>query len=444
MNVVFTVQQILLGHTIYNDPGAAPYAITQYTPLYYYLAALPLIVAKVRAADVLTVAAVTRAVSLTIAALLALICAGILRHRLGATKTVTLVATVFIVCGTANWYFAVRPDGLATLLTLASFYLVTRDAAARDALAAASVCAVAAIFAKQTGIFSAVVIVAFLASRSQWKDLVFSILTMIAAFLIGLTLMSLTGPAIKANIIDGINNGIALRPALMLAYRPAFYWFAPLFALAFAALPRLFRESESPASQLLAVAIPISFVMSTLAALKRGSAENYFNELLILSVFAFVAAYVQPSRRNRLSVDKLAVTAMQVYIVSVLLIRAGHQVYVTYLYHRSSPETRLTSQIPAVDYVRRNIGPDRYAIGFAVGLSNAFPEQMIFPEKALADAAQKRKLVDYSRFGADVMSGKVQYVIAPKGEHLKPFLNVSLDRFKPVRQFSLYTVYRLN
>ena len=222
----------------------------------------------------------------------------------------------------------------------------------------------------------------------------------------------------------------------MLAYRPAFYWFAPLFALAFAALPRLFRASESPPSQLVAVAIVISFVMSVLAALKRGSAENYFNELLILSVFAVVAAY-------RLPVDRLVVSALQVYVASVLLIRAGHQVYVTYLYHRVSPETRLTSQIPAVDYVRRNIDPGRYAIGFAVGLSNAFPEQMIMPEKALADAAQKRQLVDYSRLEADVRSGKVQYAIARKGEGLKPFLGLSFSRFKPARSFRYYTVYEL-
>ncbi len=444
MNVLFTVQQILMGHTIYNDPGAAPYAITQYAPLYYYAAALPLLLGKVRAGEVLTVAAVARGVSLTIAALLAFTCARFIRRRLDAPSTVTFVAVAFIICGTANWYFAVRPDGLSTLFTMLSFYFVSRDESGRATLTAAAVCAVAAIFAKQTGVFAVAVVILFLFLRGRRKDLGFTLLMMALTLLVGVTLMSLTGPAIKANIVDGINNGIAWRPALMLAYRPAFYWFAPVFALAFAALPRLFRESESPPSQLIAIAIVISFIMSVVAALKRGSAENYFNELLILCVFAFIAAYVQPVRQNRLSIDRLVFNAFQVYVASVLLIRAGHQVYVTYLYHRSSPETRLTSQIPAVDYVRRNIEPGRYAIGFAVGLSNALPEQMILPEKALADAAQKRKLVEYSRFEREVKSGKVQYVITRNGEPLRPFLNVSLDRFKPVRQFSYYTVYELN
>ena len=36
-NVIYTLQRILDGYPLYVDPAAPPYAITQYTPLYYYL-----------------------------------------------------------------------------------------------------------------------------------------------------------------------------------------------------------------------------------------------------------------------------------------------------------------------------------------------------------------------------------------------------------------------
>jgi hypothetical protein len=184
--------------------------------------------------------------------------------------------------------------------------------------------------------------------------------------------------------------------------------------------------------------------MSVVTALKRGSAENYFNELVILSVFAFVAAYLP--RRNEVKDDISAgwriVAALQIYVAAFLLIRAGHQVYTTYLYHRISPETRLTSQIPPVDFVSHHIDSGRSVVGLAVGVSNIFPERMIVPEKDLADAAQRRRLVEYSSFARDVEAGRIEYAIARNGEPLHDFLRVSLDRFKPVRRFRYYTVYQ--
>jgi hypothetical protein len=437
MNVVFTVQQILLGHPIYQDPAAPPYAITQYTPLYYYVAALPAKIANVSAGDVLAVSAISRGVSFVIACALAWVCALFLRRRVGATGSVTLVAVVFIMLGTANWYFAVRPDGLATLLTISSFYLITSEMLTRRVLGAVALTAIAAILAKQSGMIVTGVIVAFLAMRQQWPQLrTFAVMFILVSIAGAVALMS-AGPAVYANVVDGVNNGIAWRSALMMAYRPTYYWFAPLFALVFAALPQLLRRNASPVENLLGVAIPLSLAFGLVTALKRGSAENYFNELVILSVFAFITVYV------RRASEPLIVSALNVYLVAFLLIRAGHQVYTTYLYHRISPETRLTSQIPPVDYVRRQIDPQRYAMGFAVGLSNAFPERMIIPEKDLADAAQRRALVDYSRFKRDMESGRIEFAVIPNGERLKPFLHASLDRFRPVRRFKYYTVYRL-
>jgi hypothetical protein len=438
MNVVFTIQQILMGQPIYQDPSLPPYSITQYAPLYYYAAALPARLFGIAAGDVLAVSAVARGVSAAITAILALVCARFLDRRVGATKAVAFIAVVFILCATAKWYFAVRPDALATLFTILCFYVVAGGSSPRRVVIAAML-AVLAVFAKQTGVFAGITVVAFFTMRREWKALWIFAIAGLVGFIIATPVMLLTGPAIKANVIDGVNNGIAWRPALLLAYRPAFYWFAPLFALSFAAVPRLVRRNDSRPAQLIGVAIPISSALSMIAALKRGSAENYFNELVILSVFAFVAAYVRETK----TWDRMIVGAFRGYVAALLLIRAGNQVYTIYLYHRASPETRLTSQIPAANYVRNHIDSGRYAIAFAVGLSNAFPERMILPEKALAPSAQQRHLVDYTHFSEDMRASRVQYAIVRNGEPLGPFLGESFERFRPVRKFEYYTVYEL-
>lgn len=445
MNVVFGVQQILLGHPLYQPPNLPPYSITQYTPLYYYLAALPAAVAHVRASDVLTVSAICRFVSATIAAALAWISYLFIARRIGTTKQVAFIATGFIMSGTANWYFAVRPDGLATFLTLASFYIVTAPTLTRRRVIIAGALAVAALLAKQTAVFADIALCTWLITQRQWQKLWYMIGTSLVAGLLALSVLSLTGDAIRANVVDGVNNGIAWRPALMLAYRPVFYWFAPLIAVAFAALPQLMRRPESPTTRLIGVALIISFFMSALTALKRGSAENYFNEFVILCVFGFVACYAS----NRVTaeprhIDRQLVAALQLYVATFLMIRTGHQVYTTYLYHRISPETRLTSQLPPAIYVQNHIKPQHTVLGLAVGLSNTFPERMIVPEQELATAAYSRHLVDYSRFRDDVASGQVQFAIAPNNQHLGRFLNVPLTRFRPIRQFRYYTVYELD
>jgi hypothetical protein len=66
---------------------------------------------------------------------------------------------------------------------------------------------------------------------------------------------------------------------------------------------------------------------------------------------------------------------------------------------------------------------------------------MIFPDQALADAAQRRELVDYSQFSRDLSAGRVQFIIMKNGEEPRQFLRHKLDGFVPLRRFAYYTVY---
>ncbi len=446
MNVVYTIQQILLGHPPYQPTGEAPYAITQYTPLYYYFSAAVAKSFGISGEDVIGVTRAARAFSVFVAVMLSVVCYRFLRSRVAAGGRVSLVATVFIMLATSHWYFGARPDGLATLFTILCFYFLTADNRSGTwPVVAAAFCAVAAVLSKQTGLFALLVGGVFLVSQRAWRSLAVASCTVVAASIAVWLAAPVTGSAIKANVIDGIDNGISmLQVSVLLAYGPFYYWFAPVIAASLAVVPWLVGRSTSGTARLLAIAVPLSFAVSMISALKTGSAENYFNEFIILGVLAVVCAFVSaPEGERELRPAGRLATIVNVYLLLFLTVRTGHQVYTTYLYHRSDPQTRLPSQQPPAAWVRRHLEPGRHAIGFAVGLSNALPERMLLPHKELALHAFRRGLVDYSRFRQDVESGKVQFAIVRNGEPLPPYLDARFDNFQPVRRFRYYTVYSL-
>src|SRR5688500_4802425 len=232
MNVVYTIQQILLGQPPYQPTGDPPYAITKYTPLYYYSSAAIAKSFGISGDDVIGVTRAARAFSVFVAVTLAVVCYRFLRSRVAASGRVSLVATAFIMLATSHWYFGARPDGLATLFTIFCFYFLTAGERPESwRIAAAAFCAVAAVLSKQTGLFALLVGGVFLVSQRAWRSLAVATVTVVAASIAGWIVAPVTGSAIRANVIDGIDNGISmLQVSVLLAYGTVYYWFAPAIA----------------------------------------------------------------------------------------------------------------------------------------------------------------------------------------------------------------------
>ena len=444
MNVVFSLQRMLLGFPLYEAPDAPPFTVTQYSPLFYFVVYPVLKLSGIAASDAIAITTIARGVAVLIAFLIAVLCYRFLRDRVDASAPLAFVATVAVMLATANWYFSARPDGLATLFTLLSFYIITGERSDTRTLAAVFLCCGAAFLSKQTGVFSFLVIFAWLIATRQTRLLVRAGVASLVVGLITMAILLSLGPHVKANLVDGVNNGITVRASLLLAYRPFFYWFAPVIAAALAASLVSFRPGARRIETFLPVAVILSLVTSILFALKRGAAENYFNEFVILATFAIVLAYGgsgTSAHSDSWSRDTRVSLAAGIYLLMFLTIRTGYEVYVTYLYHRVDQSTRLWSQVGPMNFVRSSIDSGRTAIGFGVGLSNMLPERMQVPEPEIAMHSNWRGIISYDRFREDVASGKLQFVIAKNDAALEPFLNAKFDDFVPVRRFNHYTVY---
>ena len=448
MNVVFTIQKVLLGNSLYMPPDAAPFDISQYTPLYYLVVAAVAKIVGVPGDDPIAVTRVARAVSALVAAAIALTVYRFARARLGATPRTSIIAAAFIIAATSPWYFGARVDGLATLFTLISIVLVldSVDQSRRrsDALFVIGIlCALASILTKQSNISGLAIITFFLMSTKRWSRLGLTAATIAVVALLVVLAMPLLGSAFRANLIGGVNNGITLRDNLGLAYGPTFYWFGPLIAAGWAAAWRWLFSRATAAEKMVAIAVAVSFCLSMVTAVKRGAAENYFNELIIFSTLAVVASFVVPTNEpaTESPLSGRIVTAFFIYLIAFFGVRTAHEIYTTYLYHRVDVTTRLQSQKGPMEFVARTLEPGKTAVGFAVGLSNFLPERILLPQQEIAAMAYWRKIFDYSRFRRAVESGNVQLVVMRRGEKPVPWLGANFDGFVPTRQFRFYTVY---
>lgn len=63
-NIIYFIQRLLDGLTIYTNPERAPYAIAQYSPLYYYLVAGASKLIGLTSDDILSIYMVSRSISL--------------------------------------------------------------------------------------------------------------------------------------------------------------------------------------------------------------------------------------------------------------------------------------------------------------------------------------------------------------------------------------------
>ena len=123
MNVVFTIQKVLLGNALYMPPDAAPFDISQYTPLYYLVVAAVAKIVGVPGDDPIAVTRVARAVSALVAAAIALTVYRFARARLGAVPRTSIIAAAFIIAATSPCLIASinRVDDLTRCLSSAFF-----------------------------------------------------------------------------------------------------------------------------------------------------------------------------------------------------------------------------------------------------------------------------------------------------------------------------------
>jgi hypothetical protein len=456
-HVVFSIQKMLSGGSLYSDPSQPPFDITQYSPLYYVIAIGFAKAVGITAQDAAGVTFLCRGLSFAFAVALLALTYRFMRRHLHVGKMIAIAACGFAIAITSPWYFMARPDTLMALCLFGALYAAVNSwkSEGRQALgwiAAAALLSVLATCAKQNGIQAFGILFLTLGLTRSWGRLGVMTLTftVFGALAIGLTYYGL-GTALWSNLVQGLDNGLSFYKALKNCYDPFFPIFALLTAFACVIVVSWFQPRQAPVETLMAVSLFCLLGFATATAIKVGSAVNYYNEFKLLAVCS-TAAFLTHGRRihprDRMPAGPL-VLVVSLYLVCFLLPWSSSQFY-RFFYLRREPGSfvsakslRYSAYEPIVSWLRQEMAGTSglYVLSYDMVLNTALPEYTVMPQRGLNQIAYERGVVNYQRLRDMLTDGRVRF-LATRGERIPASsFGATLDFYKRVDKVGSYSIY---
>ena len=469
-NVIYSLQRILDGYPLYVDPATAPYSITQYTPLYYYLCWLVGKLFQVDAANVHQVYILCRTVSLVLNLLFAGTAFFILHNIFRVRKALSFVAFAYAFVYLDEESFS-RPDSLYSLLVLVSIGLFLKMLIQKEQrpsqfyLISASVVSITAIFAKQSAIYLPMLLLFFLlfyVRNIRWT--LAALLSMGGAFSL-LFLMSGGGDvhAFLQNTVQGVNNGASLA------------WFAKRIMIEHFQKERIINilglfigtyylaKGKADTLKFLGLCILGSFAFALVTSVKIGAAPNYFTEFIVLTVIGaivFVTNNDALFRKPYLIKETWGSSYKPLFYLLLVIFTlpprfAGKfQKKVVEVYQVG--EKGYTEELAVVDYLYKEghlQSSDQVLVTTHVQdyLNKFLYKNVIFPQKEIVKA-NPPGVYDYSLFKQGLRQGTVKYIVASLSEGhvdtLAQDMAISYDlvdadfsSYKPVTQLGDYVIF---
>ena len=474
-NVVYSIQKLLYNGDLYSSPASAPFAITQYTPLYYLLCGL---FAKIfhldPSMDIHRIYVTGRSLNLLLNLGNAFLIYKIARRifDLSSANSKFLFCISFVLSFSFN--YAVRPDSLAEFAAIASIYFFllylkttgTPPMQVWTLLFSVLLSAISA-FSKQSGIQLIIIYAGFAVLMRNYRMLGyligFSVLIYGAFLAIALSFY----PYLLENVIGGIANGISIKFFILIILEKNLFLLTviPLIILASMLIWRTRGFFEGyPTDRFLAVSVIGTFIFAFVTALKMGSTIQYFVVFMNLS-FLLIFNYLynplrmHPTREAKLfkSLPPLFLTYSMV-ITIIYLAYIGKQVYTFNI--RQEPKTQRIVAGEVIRFLKNEIKGDSGNIVFAnispdyptparQGINNYLFKNCIFPQlDIIQNSTKPLRVIDYESFENDLQNGKIKYIIEtqPPMEFIisKNYVKIRNDRFHLVKQMDEYLIYGYN
>ncbi len=455
-NVVYFIQRVLDGSPLYSNPARPPYAIAQYGPLYYYLAAAVCRVSGIAPDNVLGVFELSKLLCLVLNFLLAatIYFTGKNIFSFSAKKCWFLALLTFIFIEGNSFG---RPDSLEHFFFFLSFYffllaIKKQEDQKRNNLEYifSAVIAVFAVMSKQSSITLPFIAFLWLIQKKLYRKSLFVYMGsfVLSGLAVLIVLQLITGvKELVLNMVLGLDNGIHWGSYWQDIIVNFYSWYGCLWVLGFIFVYALLRKEPRKLFHVLALSLLIQFILTNLFALKFGSTSNYFTHWWTM-LFIAMAVYWEKfaGAANRIYINLSAIILFFFLLLKTALIAQPAVEKIRTMQEKRDfyeTERSLASEIRQLHDPSRSFtvfcnlfSPDSY-------LNNFMFRNVIVPQYEIVSlASYPMRVYDYTDLRNKLNDGTVEFVITKSNDQPLRFMDIELSNYRLLQTSGSYKIYQ--
>jgi hypothetical protein len=461
MNVIYGIQRIIGGEPLYQNPSLPTYAVMQYAPLFYYVAAGLAKALGIHMGDVYAVYVSTRALALLCNLITVGLAACVIRTGGFRPRRVWTFALPLLLILTFEHY--TRVDSMHLMFFAATVWL-TMEYLRRGGLWKLALAALAAgccIMSKQSGVL-VVGIVSFyflFVARRYAIGLVFPVLSLGFAALVGWLCIGNNWEGAYQNAYLGLKNGIGWDWLYTIFVSQFYYDLILCYVLGGIVVWAAFRGIRDEGYRFLATGAALSFLFAVITGLKIGSGNNYFTEFLFFCLCALPwllrseladCSLVRAGRRS-LSIRLFALIAFFV-LVSSKTMGLSSGIWVEHWIKNKKPKFERQQALHEWFAKQGMLRPGEYVyFGTRGFLDNLFIGYSLLPTKDVVTQVYRTDTAtfNYTPLIQGLSRGAIRYVITPEEYHSInskdeeiPFMHFDEDAFRLIESRDGFLIYQ--
>ncbi|WP_421943925.1 hypothetical protein [Pedobacter sp.] len=472
-NVIYSVQTMLNGKSLYSSPTNIPFSITQYTPIYYYICYFTSKIIFLSPDDYTSIYIIGRSWNLIFNLLSAYFIFKIGYSIFGLTKIKSYYLFLLSFILAFPHTFAVRSDSLCDLLAIVSVYFFllyytplngTKHKLNKNLIVAISLTALS-VLSKQSGIQLIIIFIGYSFLIKDWKTFGKLIIYSVIIYGSSIYLFEIIYPSFLQNVVGGIANGIDMTNFYYVLNHVVLkinFW--PLLILSIFLIIKLNMWFKGAIKeQILAISTAGFFIFATVTALKMGSAVQYYVLFINFSLLLIFYAIQKGISFKSALMNKVYSISLPIFYFYFLLVICTFIVNDIKVIYKSNfklnaiSQRAATTQVSAFikkdgnlggsDYIFTNLTTDS-SLPSRQFLNNIFFRNCLVPQMDILEySTGPSKVLGYENFEEMIRTGKVKYIIEsnPKSKFilLKNLENIKKEKFKLVKQFDGYLIYAL-
>ena len=448
-NVAFALQRFLAGFPLYADPESPPYAITQYSPLYYYVTFAFGKLFQVDPDHVYRVYLLNRTCSFFFNLIYAAIVYITARHAFNLKARLSL--SIAIISLATLYPVNARPDSLYNCLFLLAFYVsflfVKHRTEKKSNYLLPILCflIVATVFAKQSGILIIAILLfllLFVLNDFKRAAISFGYLSVLI-FLFSWIFSNHDWHSFYLNVIQGLNNGISMgwfHEVILFDY---FFtpWGLLINSVGLYASFQLLTDDDIN-KKVLGYGIIASFLFALFTALKYGSTKVYFIEFWALAMIGFFV------------MDKKVIlpNLIPLFIIPVIYLKIAVSPHVVNIWQNRGKLdfSGYRAEKEVSEFVKERLSTEDEGFVYFYGniskhfIDNFLYEYTIQPSKSIVIySSYPLRVYDLSDYYKRVANKEVKYIISTQTKESFKFAGANFPGYEAIDSINGFHIYQV-